>query len=202
MSDIEEFVIQNFEAAYEAFRTGNISRLDELAKGSPFPCGTDGWLGRRWLTNAIDSHNPDAVAWVLSKNPQVNYVDEDGFTALKSILQVENDSKIVEKLNDKDAASLTIKLIDMLLKAGAEINLTATLAETVLHTAAMWSSPSVVQHLLLCGADPLAWDDEYSPRQPADYAKLHKRWEVHAILRDAMKQDPSGRSKDMDTIDR
>jgi len=51
----------------------------------------------------------------------------------------------------------------------------------------MISSPAVVQHLLDRGADPHAYDAEYTPARPIDYANLSK-WQVEMtrILRAAM----------------
>ncbi|MCU9849897.1 ankyrin repeat domain-containing protein [Defluviimonas sp. WL0024] len=141
------------------------------------------------MTNAIDSGNPEAVAWVLSKNPQINYVDDEGFTVLMSALQVEIDCR----LPPDEASALTIRLVDLLCDAGADINLTATLGSTALHTAAAWSSPTVVRHLLSRGADPHAADWDYVPEKPAAIAKSKKRWEVHAILCQAMGMTPAGR---------
>ena len=190
MSAVDDFVIANYHSAFEAFQAGDFARLEEMAKDSPFPCGTDGWIGRHWLSTAIETGNPDAVAWVLSKRPKIDYVDSEGFTALMTCVQLEYDSP---PLDPDDAMQRTIRIIDLLCDAGATINLGATLGETVLHAAARWSSPAVVRHLLAKGADPTVWDHEYVPRQPADYAKDMKRWEVHAILREAMGQTPAGR---------
>lgn len=184
----------DFDDAFEAFIDGDIDRLEALAEGTRFPHGRDGWLGRYWLTTAIHSSNPDAVAWVLSKSVDVNYKDDEGYTPLRSALEMEDNPAFARgasgeiELVNCGGTERTICLIDLLLAAGADIDQGGTLGETALHKAAMISSPAVVAHLLECGADPTLWDDEYEPQQPAHYAEFFKRWEVHDILVEAMRQ--------------
>ncbi len=196
MDPSEEFVMQYFEAVWKALKNADIQRLESFAAGSPFPCGLDGWLGRYWLTNAIDAGNADAVAWVLSKKPDVNYVDDEGFTAVMSVLQQELDYRkgVIKNagLLNCEAQSLAIQMIDLLCDAGADINLATTLGTTALHSAARWSSPAVVRHLLLRGADPLAIENDSLPRRPAEVAKDAKRQAVFAVLREAEEAQRSG----------
>ncbi|WP_411892414.1 hypothetical protein [Yoonia sp. SDW83-1] len=103
------------------------------------------------------------------------------------MLQIEGDPDIIHQRSQSKKTQLTIRFIDLLLDAGADINLTGTLGESVLHTAAMWSSPTVIHHLLSCGADPMLFDNERQQAQPIYYAKFHGRWEAHAVLQKAMK---------------
>ena len=67
------------------------------------------------------------------------------------------------------------------LRGGRECELQDDARHTALHTAATWSSVAVVRHLLKLGADPSAYDAEYTPRLPEYYAKFHKRWDVHEV---------------------
>ncbi len=184
-----------FETAWSAMVEGNLARLEELTSLSSFPCGADGWVGNHWLSTAVASGNAAAIKWVLSKGAEVNYVDNEGFTPLITALQVEESSQLNQSNPPKsaeDAAALTIRLIDVLLAAGTDINRGASLAETALHYAARHSSPTVVRHLLACGANPFEYDLEHVPYRPADIAKAAKRWEVAAILREAMISCRSG----------
>jgi hypothetical protein len=190
----EDPAVLFFETAWTAMVEGDLARLEELTHLSPFPCGTDGWLGRRWLTTAVHSRNPVSVNWVLSKGAEVNYVDDEGFTALMSALDIEEEcqmSYLDHPKSAEEAARLAMEVIDLLLAAGAKINLGATLDVTVLHRAAYRSSPTVIRHLLDCGANPCAYDSDYTPCCPADNAQAAKRWGVAAILRDAMERHPS-----------
>ena len=184
----EDHAAEAYQVAWEAFCRADLPQLEELTYLSPFPCGLDGWLGNHWLTSAIDTGNADAVAWVLSKGPRVDFID-GGFTALKSALQTEKDwphSSGRHGRTAEEAADVTIRLIDMLLAAGADINQRMGLDDTALHTAVLWSSPRVLRHLLACGADPFVWNSEYGPSRPIDDAKRAKRYDNWAILRDAM----------------
>jgi ankyrin repeat protein len=187
-----------FETAWTAMVEGNLARLEELTHLGPFPCGTDGWVGNHWLSTAVASGNLAAINWVLSKGAEVDYVDNEGFTPLMTALQVEESSQLNQSNPHKsaeDAAAMTIQLIDVLLAAGTDINRGASLAETALHFAARHSSPTVVRHLLACGANPFAYDTEHVPHRPADIAKAAKRWEVAAILSEAMQHpDPDNRA--------
>lgn len=194
----DEHAAEAFEVVWQAFSDADLPRLEELALslGESFPCGMDGWLGRRWLTTAIGTGNPAAVTWVLSKGPEVDYVDDGGFTALKSALQVEIDCQIPDRdgrsLTATEAATLTIRLIELLLDAGSDINRRMGLNSTVLHVAAEWSSPAVLHYLLYRGADPFVVTTDYWPETPADAAERRKRWKVHAVLRTAMGTAPGG----------
>lgn len=173
-----------FYLVHEAMMEGDIPMLERIAaENPPFPLGQDEWLTRHWLTNAIHTGNLEAMAWVLSKGPDVHYVDDEGYTALKSVLEMETETTPVKI----DKTARTIEMIDMLLEAGAHINQRMTLDETALHAAVYRSSPRVVAHLLAKGADPHAYDAEYQPQQPIHYVQYFKyRAEVEALLREAM----------------
>lgn len=182
----ENHAIRIYETTWDALEAGDVERLEELTHLSSFPCGLDGWHGQHWLTTAIHTGNLTSVAWVLGRKPDVTYIEADGFTALQSALQMEMDCK----LPPDEAAAFTIRLIDMLLDAGADINQRMTLDVTLLHVAAEWSSPAVVAHLLARGADPHAVSHDYTPRTPAGQAAFRRRWDVHAILRAARENTP------------
>lgn len=179
----------DFEAVWQALSEGDVAALEVMASQSGFPQGVDDFVGRHWLTNAIHTARLRSVGWVLSKGIDPNYTDDEGACPLKSALQMEQETLVLRSVGIEtpaEAADLTINLIDLLLNAGADINYRMTLDETALHVAAMWSSPRVVEHFLAQGADPFAWDAEYTPRQPIYYAKFYKRWDVHDILYTAM----------------
>ncbi|QJF50092.1 ankyrin repeat domain-containing protein [Roseobacter ponti] len=177
--------------AFDAFQTADIARLEELTHLSDFPLGTDGWLNHHWLSTAIESAVPESVAWVLSKNPDVHYMDDEGFTALMAALQTEADAPHRTDRSDlRDpvkAAAVTCEIIDLLLAAGVDINQRVTLGVTALHRAAAWSSPAVIRHLLDNGADPDVMDEDYVPTNALDTARAMKRTEVAALLEAAMR---------------
>lgn len=143
--------LQFVNNAWAAMLAGDLEKLEVLTDLSPFPCASDGWSDMRWLTHAINSGNADAVIWVLSKGCDASYIKDDGNTPLKAVLQTEEDwphsGNPVITTTEK-AADLTIRLIDLLLAAGADINQRLSRDQTALHVAAVRSSPRLVRHLL------------------------------------------------------
>lgn len=172
---------------YNALFEGDVSNLERLAETVTDLPWAAGETGRDVLMTAIQWSNAASVKWVLSRKPEINFIDECGFTPLKQVLQIEADIDVIHKQSPGELTQVTVQLIDLLIEAGADINLSCTLGESILHTAAMWSSPTVIRHLLSLGADPMIFDDEYEPRQPIYYAKFFKRWEAHTVLEEAMR---------------
>ena len=169
---------------FDVMAAGDIAALDALAKANPpFPDGMDERMVRHWITHAVHSRQYTVFDWVLSHGVPVNFCDDEGYSPLKSLLESE---EYIPGLPDLGAEGV-IRWIDRLLEAGAQVNFLHTLDETPLHRAALISSPGVVQHLLVRGADPFAYDAEYVPRQPIHYAQYSK-WkdEVTAVLKTAM----------------
>ncbi len=183
--------INAYMSTFRAFQEVDIARLEELTHLSDFPCGTDGWLNRHWLSTAIETARPDAVAWVLSKNPDVHYMDDEGFTALMTALQTEVDAPHrIDRTDLRDAAraaAVTREMIDLLLGAGIDINQRVTLGVTALHRAAGWSSPEIIRYLLDNGADPDIIDEDYVPTNALGTARAMKRTDVAALLEAAMR---------------
>lgn len=179
--------MSNEDDFYIALFDGEVSVLENLSETVCDLPWAASETGRDVLIRAIQWSNEASVKWVLSKKPEVNFVDDCGFTILKHILQIEVDPDTIRQRSPEELTQLTIRLIDLLIEAGASIHLSGTLGESVLHTAAAWSSPTVIRHLLKLGADPLIFDDEYMPRQPIYYADFFKRWDARAVLEEAMK---------------
>ena len=168
-----------------ALSSGDIRALDELSEtvsGLPW---SDAETGRRVLIAAIESSKEESVRWVLARKPEINFVDECGFTPLKHVLQIESECDPTDACQ-APRTQVTLRLIDLLIEAGADIKFQSSLGESILHTAAVWSSPAVISHLLNLGADPMLFDDEYIPRQPIYYAKRFGRWAAQAVLENAM----------------
>lgn len=182
--------MSNKEDFYNALFEGDVQTLELLSESDPNLPWSASETGRDVLITAIQWTNEASVKWVLNKKPEVNFVD-CGFSTLKHVLQIEKDIDTVHRRSREEMTQVTIRLIDLLLEAGADIKLTSDLGESVLHTAAMWSSPIVIRHLLRLGADPLVFDDEYTPRQPIYYAQFFGRWEAYKVLEDAMKSHES-----------
>lgn len=184
-----------FETAYIALTEENFSRLEELAAQGTIPHGVDPWSERHWLTHAIASGKPQSIAWVLSKGVDVGYIDDQGFSALKSALQLEADCKRMHKTTPSHAAAITIQIIDMLVAAGVDVNQRLPLNYVALHAAVAWSSICVIRHLLECGADPTLCNTDSctSSSSPLADAKSLKRWDVYALMCEGIGMSPAMR---------
>lgn len=91
--------------------------IDTLIRGTPitwkklakkvtdFPNGCDGFIGRRWITNAIDCGSLKAIRWMLSQNIDLQFVDEEGYSVLHSCIErtLPNKYNILQLLIDHKA---------------------------------------------------------------------------------------------------
>ncbi len=114
-----------------------------------------------------------------------------GTSTLTSALQLEGGCQLRKKNptpSPEAAANLSIQIIDLLLQAGADINLRRAFDSTALLKAASWSSSAVLKHLLLRGANPFAVEGESAPSQPLDCAIKSKRPEIATVLRAALER--------------
>jgi hypothetical protein len=161
--------VDEYYSVFEAMAEGNLDFLNEYAKANPeFPDGVNKFIGRHWLTNAIDSGSVKSVEWVLSKGVEVNYFDDEGRSALMSAIE--------------DESRKTTDVLELLLAAGADVRAMGTLDVTALHHAAYRGSLDAVKLLLEHGADPKAYDCDYTPETPIDCAKRAKRPEIVALM--------------------
>ncbi|WP_189368862.1 ankyrin repeat domain-containing protein [Tateyamaria omphalii] len=185
MSEFEPGVPKDlFNEVFEAMREGKLAFLKFVAEAyPPFPFGQDTTFTRSWVTHAIHARQFAVFDWVLAQGGPANFCDDEGYSPLKSLLEMER--SVANALSAREI----ITWIDRLIEAGADVNFRHTLDETALHRAAMISSPAVVRHLLACGADPHAYDAEYTPAQPIHYAK-RSLWkeETTKLLQAAMKR--------------
>jgi len=79
-----------FEDIYEAMRQGDIAFLTFIAEVyPPFPFGQDEGYTRAWLTHAIHAGHYEAFDWILNQGVEVNFCDDEGYSRLKSLLEME-----------------------------------------------------------------------------------------------------------------
>jgi len=77
-----------FKRQFEALASGDIARLEQLGgELSGFPHGTDDFIHRHWITNAIDSGSVRSVKWMLEKCVDLNFRDAEGYSPLHSALE-------------------------------------------------------------------------------------------------------------------
>ncbi len=167
---VDPEILAEYQRVTGALANSDIEFLEQYAQTNPnFPHGKDDFVGRYWLTNAIDLGSVETVQWFLDQGCEVNYQDDEGYSPLQSAIERDEDS---------------LNIIERLVQAGADINAKGTLNLTPLHAAAVHGSPEVLQYLLDLGADPFAWDTDYTPSQPIDFANQNP--DNAAVLRDHM----------------
>ncbi|MGC1249174.1 MAG: ankyrin repeat domain-containing protein [Spirulinaceae cyanobacterium] len=101
----------------------NIELLEDVEKViDSFPKGVDDFIHRQWITNAIDCGSLESVKWVLSKDVDLSFRDDEGYTPILSAIE--------RDLPDK------YEIIQLLIDCGAPINKKGINDWTPLHMAA------------------------------------------------------------------
>jgi len=99
-----------YDAIWQTLGAGSPEVWEKLSEEWPgFPQGREDFLGDTWLSRAVYSGNPAAVAWILGKGAEVSVLEKDGYTPLHSAIDSENgDSKY--------------EIMGLLIEAGADLN--------------------------------------------------------------------------------
>lgn len=121
---------------------GNGSRDDFEAlsrENSSFPHGVDDFIGRQWITNAIDCGSKLAIDWMLEQNVDLTFRNDEGYTVLHSAIDRDRDDR-----HDVLAA---------LLVAGAPVNAHGINDWTPAHLAAAREDIEALRLLIKYGAD-------------------------------------------------
>ena len=111
--------------------------LEQLIEG--FPLGIEGFLGRRWIINAIDCGSKESVQWILSWPVDLSFRDEEGYTVLHAALE-------------RDASD-RYEVLEQLLRHGAPINQHGINDWTPSHMAAVREDIQALELLTRYGAD-------------------------------------------------
>lgn len=128
-----------YEPLMEPVLSGDIGALETLARDhAPFPLGTDPWLQRHWLTNAIDCGCASVVRWMLEKGASPVFRDEEGYTTLHSAIERE--------------ASDKYEIMAMLIELGADLNAHGINDWTPAHLAAARDDVAALRMLHEAGA--------------------------------------------------
>jgi ankyrin repeat protein len=155
--------------------------IDLLAKGDAtlleeaeyiidnFPKGIDDFIQRHWITNAIDCGSLESVKWILSKNVDLSFRDDGGYTPILSAIDRE--------LPDK------YEIIQLLIDNGAPINKKGINDWTPLHMAAARDDIEALKILVSNGADLTIRTeiDEYAT--PLEEAKILKKLKAVEYLK-------------------
>lgn len=115
-------------------------QFDELARLlDEFPAGTDDYLGRHWIRNAIDCGSQKAVEWMLKHRVDLSFRDEEGYTVLHAALE--------RARPDKHS------IVALLLDHGAPVNAHGINDWTPAHMAAVREDIEALRLLIAHGAD-------------------------------------------------
>jgi ankyrin repeat protein len=99
----------NYRAIMETIRAADFAAMEELAKcWDEFPRGKDNFIGRHWITNAIDCGSVEVISWMLSHGASVPIEVDDGYTVLHSVIERSNEDKY--------------EMMRILIYAGADVN--------------------------------------------------------------------------------
>ena len=129
-----------YDRIMEPVMGGDIQALEKLSNSeSSFPDGQDRWLGRHWLTNAIDCGTAIVVRWMLEKGASPIYLDDEGYTALHSAIEREGADKYA--------------MMAALIEFGADVNAIGLNFWTPAHMAAVRNDVEALRILYRAGAD-------------------------------------------------
>lgn len=115
-------------------------QFDELAMLlDDFPGGTDDYLGRRWIRNAVDCGSAKAVEWMLKHAVDLTFRDEEGYTVLHAALERSKPDRY--------------SILALLLAHGAPVNAHGINDWTPAHMAAAREDIEALKLLIGHGAD-------------------------------------------------
>ncbi len=129
--------MQRYQYGLDVLEFGDPDKLAALVNElEGFPHGEDSYLGRRWITNAIDVGSRATVEWMLAQGVDLNFRDAEGYTPLHSAIE-----------------RGLIEILDLLLVAGAPVNLKGINDWTPAHMAAARDDVDALRLLVRHGAD-------------------------------------------------
>lgn len=140
----------------------------EAATNARFPHGLDDELGRRWIVNAIDCGSIQSIAWMISKDVDVSFVDDEGYTALLCAIDRARPDRH--------------EVLDLLLRSGAPTGLHGINDWTAAHMAASRDDVEALRILKRHGADLQATRNDFSVSTPLEDARSLKCWNAAAFL--------------------
>lgn len=133
-------VYREYEEIIGVLACGGHEELSSLSrKVDGFPDGVDGFIGRHWITNAIDCGSKLSVEWMIGQGVNLNLRDEEGYTVLHSALERHRDDRH--------------EILRALLQAGAPVNAFGVNGWTPAHMAAAREDIEALKLLIEHNAD-------------------------------------------------
>ena len=129
-----------FERVLGILRSGTTADWETLSRELPdFPHGVDDLVQRRWIINAVYGGSKAAIEWMLEKEVELNFRDEEGYTPVLTAIERQGPDKH--------------EILEMLLRAGASPNLKGINDWTPAHMAAARDDVEALKRLIRYGAD-------------------------------------------------
>lgn len=159
----------DYDYAFAVLASGDEAQLAELEKFlDGFPNGVDDFINRRWIINAIDCGSLASIEWMLSRNIDLTFRDEEGYTVLHRALEREKPNKY--------------EILTLLLKHGAPVNAHGINDWTPAHMAVVRDDIEALKLLIRFNADLSIRTriDDYAT--PLEEARIHNKTLVLQIL--------------------
>ena len=149
---------RDYRYVMDLLRSGDVADFEALCKRvENFPDGVDGFIGRRWIINALDCDSVAAVNWMLSRKVDLAFRDEEGYTPLLTVIDGKKKNKYA--------------LLRALLEAGAPVNMRGINEFTPAHLAAIHNDVEALRMLAIYSADftiRTTIDDYATPLEEAE----------------------------------
>jgi ankyrin repeat protein len=139
-------MIDEYDKIMDCLTNGTAEEWERLSMQIPdFPHGSDHFIHREWIINAIDCGSLASVKWMLSKKVNLHFIDNEGYSVLHSCIERDNADKY--------------EILQLLIDGGADVNVGNELESmainswTPLHLAAARNDLDAIKILLENGAD-------------------------------------------------
>ncbi|MEM8486430.1 MAG: ankyrin repeat domain-containing protein [Bacteroidota bacterium] len=147
----------------DLLRQGDLEALDALRKIEPsFPDGTDPYLNISWILHTISEGSIASIKWILRQGLDLNFRDASGETPLHTALELDAEDRY--------------GVIELLIEAGADVNLKGGNDWTPAHHAAARNDVKALTLLVDHGADlsiKTSIDDYTTPLEEAKLLSKH-----------------------------